>query len=166
MKLDPSIAAKLPKLSAPFGMPVAIPQHAQLAQAGFPPELIEFLRSAAATGWLICACKLKKPWKDGEPLPEFECRLERKNFPYDLLLSALALMRHLIHEIDPYENSGNSMAKRVNQLEQAVGQLLQALQGTAETTPSVTEEPTGDSDAVVIKPQMNDDTAPGKSQGQ
>ncbi len=75
----------------PPGARVRVPASMELRRCGYAPELIEYLREASKTGYLIAVCKLRSPATEDDPLPKAECRLFRGHFPYDLILRAVKL---------------------------------------------------------------------------
>jgi len=74
------------------------PPHVELAQAGYSPELTQFMKEALQTGWMVAVWKMDEPFDKDKPLPSFVLRLERQGYPYDLLLRSLHTLKTMIEE--------------------------------------------------------------------
>jgi len=114
------------------GMPLAMraPSNSQLAQSGYPQEMLEFMQDAAETGWMIAIWKTRKRWKDGDPLPAFDVKLYRRYYPYNLLLKSEKLLHGMIEEIDPFDNNEKRPLKvRIQDLEKELDGLKAKFEG-------------------------------------
>lgn len=60
--------------------------HVQMAQAGFPSDLVEFVKDAPKTGWIMAVLKLDEPWKEGQLIPTGKVVVHKgPNCPVELL---------------------------------------------------------------------------------